>query len=66
MKLRGAMTTKTFDGFDLVGTYRLKDIAAARADRDRLRFNCHNAFLSITGGDVFLFVKRNPNPESEI
>jgi hypothetical protein len=45
---------------DLVGTYRLQDIEDAQNDLDRLRRDCHEAFMSRSGNTVFLYVKRVP------
>jgi hypothetical protein len=42
---------------DLVGTYRLQDIADARFDLERLRRDCHEAFITVAGNVVFLYVK---------
>jgi hypothetical protein len=45
---------------DLVGTYSLQDIADARTDLERLRRDCHEAFITRAGDSVFLYVKRVP------
>ncbi len=41
---------------ELVGTYRLQDIDKAREERDRLREECWDAFMTRSGNSVFVFI----------
>ncbi len=43
-----------------VATYRLQDIAKARAERDRLREECWDAFMKRAGDVVYVLI----NPPS--
>ena len=49
----------------LVGTYRAQDIADAQHDLERLRRDCHQAFIKHGGNQVFLYVNGFSVPQKK-